>query len=217
VALQRFDLSVDGLGDVDGEFASAGSGDVDLAESPPRLDSFLEELREMTGRRPRRHGDVEGRLPDRSMIGMVHKPATGQRHRVHSDEPVRPRSPKDTSEVTTQIERRLDVAVAIAEEDDVLDADDLGRGEGLLASDVGQLRTGELVISRAGRPVCDDAVGHVGSLVDPPRDGARGPELDIVGVRGDDEDSLGSFHYLFNLDKTASSPQRLGAQRRYRW
>ena len=65
----------------------------------------------------------------------------------------------------------------------------------LLAADRGHLRPRDRVVESTRLSVGDEAVGDQRASVGKCRDGARGTEVDIVGVSGDDERSLDLVHW----------------------
>ena len=86
--------------------------------------------------------------------------------------------------------RHRQPAVGVAEEDDVLDADGL-RGSALLGlPDAGDLAARDVGVEAAGVAVGADAVRHRDARGGPRRDRAAGAEVDVVGVRGDDQGAL---------------------------
>ena len=84
--------------------------------------------------------------------------------------------------------RRLEAAVGISEEGDVGDADDLRRGALLGFADLRHLGRGTCGRSRPASPLVHDAVRDLDAGVGPAGDGPRVPEVDVVGMRGDDQD-----------------------------
>ena len=81
-------------------------------------------------------------------------------------------------------------AVGVAEEDDVLDADLLGRGALLGLPDAADLAARHVGVEAAGVAVGADAVRHLDAGVGPGRDRAGGAEVEVVRVGDDDQRPL---------------------------
>ncbi len=99
-------------------------------------------------------------------------------------------TPRD---VAPKVERRLEPAVGIAEEVQLGDADDLRRRRLLGTPRLGHHVTRDVTVEPTRIPIGHDAVHDLDAGVGPRRDAAGAPEVDIVGVRGHDEDALDAF------------------------
>jgi len=82
------------------------------------------------------------------------------------------------------------VAILVAEELDLLYAEYLRRGALLFLADGDQLRVLLLGILATLPAIRHDHIDHVGTAVRQARDRASRPEVGIVWVSGDDEDSF---------------------------
>ncbi len=90
----------------------------------------------------------------------------------------------------SSIEGDRDAAVRVAEPADVLNADRLGGGLLLRPPDARDVGAGDRLVEAACIPVGDDAVRHLDAGLGEGGDGACGPEIHVVGMRGYDEDAL---------------------------
>ncbi len=87
-------------------------------------------------------------------------------------------------------ERWLDLAIGLVQEVDACDADLGGRGSLLaLTENDERLHVGRGIVA-ALVPARDQQIAHVGTFGHPASHRARGPELDVIGMRGDDEHAL---------------------------
>ena len=104
---------------------------------------------------------------------------------------VRQRCPRpQPRDVAAQLVGRVELAVHVAEEAQVGDAERLG-GRGLLGpADRRHLRARQVAVVAAGLAVGAQAVRHLDARVGPAGDGAARAEVDVVGVGGDDQDAF---------------------------
>ena len=108
------------------------------------------------------------------------------------DDALRAHPADDAADVAAQVEGRLEAAVGMTEEGDVGDADHLRRRPllGLADLDHRGARHGAVEATRLAAGA--DAVGDLDPRVGPAGDDACGSEVDVVGVRGDDQDPFDS-------------------------
>ena len=105
-----------------------------------------------------------------------------------------PDDPDHARQVASKRHRELEGTVGVREKVQVGDAD-LGGGLPLLGlTDLRKRRQVDRRIGAPGRPVGHDAVGDVDALFRPRRHRAGGAEVDVVGMRRDDEDPRGVAH-----------------------
>ena len=136
----------------------------------------------------------------------------------HGDDALGPHLADDARQVAAQVERRLDATVGVAEEHEVGDADVLGRRGLLVSAQLRHLGASDVLVEPARVAVGDDAVGDVDAGVGPRRHAPGDAEVDVVGVRGHDQDPLGELDLggHANQATTATGATRPGAPCRRR-
>ena len=165
VAEECGDFAVDARGDVDVGIGLEGEEHVQLGDAVG-LQTLFEKLREDERDDGAGEDGVRGGLAGGPVIRMVDVPVVDEdRRRIMANDAVRANLADDAGDIAADVERRLKNAIGIAQEDDVLHADD------------------------ASGAIGDDAVGDFRTFVNPAGDAPGNTEFDIVGVRGDDEDA----------------------------
>ena len=165
---------------------------------PPGLEPLIEQFGEVSGGGPRGHRDVERSLADGPVVGMVHE-LPYHRGGVHDHEAVRFETSEDAGQLTTKIERVLDVTVTEAEPFDLLDSHDAGGFLGFLFPDPRKRFAHKGSVLGPGRAVRCDAVSNVGSGICPFRNGSGQPELDVVRMGGYHERAKRGCGHLLKL------------------
>ena len=103
--------------------------------------------------------------------------------------PLGPDLTDDAADVTPQLAGRFDHAVGVPEEPHVADADHGGRGTLLVLAERRHFGPGHGAVGAAGFAARGDAVRHLEAGRGEGRHGARRAEVDVVGVRGDHQDT----------------------------
>jgi methyl-branched lipid omega-hydroxylase len=193
VATQCPELALELSGDVD-------DGEILIAAHRTGLDPHLLNLPvlELGARQAGERKRVAGvgihrthrRLAGRGVVGMraVGRGQVAQRRL--GDDHLGTDLADDQADVVAQLHRDLDGSVHEPEEPKIGDAD-LGRRLGLLlTTDRCHLATRDRVVEPTGLAIGHEAVRHHDTRIGQGRNGARRSEVDVVGMRGDDQDSL---------------------------
>ena len=148
-----------------------------------------------SGRRGRPRAWRPRRTPGGRGASRGFGPSHARRRQQHD---VRADLPDDPADVASQPAVTVELAVAVAEEPHVGDAHGFGRSELLLAADRGDLGSGNCGVEAAGVTVGGDAVRHVDTAGRPAARWSRSPEVQVVRVRGDGQDSsdLGACEHV---------------------
>jgi hypothetical protein len=130
-------------------------------------------------------------LTGRDVVGVVDVALVGDAEpRIHREDHVGLVDADLARDVLAHLERRIEVAVLVAQEDDVLHAEDL-RGLALLrVSHVAQLVARHVRVLRTRCAVRDHAVRDLDARLGPLRDRAGHAELGVIGMRIDDHRPL---------------------------
>jgi hypothetical protein len=196
VAAQGLELAVERVGDVDEHVGGARGGEVHLA-GRPGLEPLVEQLRvreRVAGVGvDRRHRGLTGS----EVVGMARVDALEVALRRLREHALRTHPPDLSADVAAQVEARLEPAVGVAQERDVGDADHLGRRPLLRLADLDHRGARHGEVEAAGFAAGADAVRHLDARVGPARDGSRAAEVDVIGVRGDDQDAFHTFVAAF--------------------
>ena len=186
MAVQRGELALDVVGDVDGAIGPRRAHHPDLGHRP-RLQPLGHQLWEGELVAGIGVDGTERGFSSGEVIGMAGVDPGQVSLRALGDDALGTHLTDDAGQVPTQVQRRLQPAVGVTEEDEVLDAD-LGSGGGLLATaHRADLAASDRRVEPAGVAVSDQAVRDDDAAVGPRRDGASGAEVDIVGVGTDDQ------------------------------
>jgi hypothetical protein len=186
--LERGRLGLERVADVDPRVGGHRAADQDFLHLV-RRETFGEQVGEDAARfRGRKHG-VEGGAGDGAMVRVVQVLVAVVTHRgITAHDDVRANPPDHAREIATQPERGLHDAVGIAEQHDVLHAEDARR-------------LVQLTLSRGDEPVAirrvlvgprpaggDETEQDAPPFPRPARDAPGHRELDVVGMRRDAED-----------------------------
>jgi hypothetical protein len=110
--------------------------------------------------------------------------------RALHEQPLRPDLADDPADVAAELEARHQLAVRVAQEAHVGDADLLRRGALLVLPDAGDVLARDGRVEAARVAVRAEQVRHLDALVDPGRDRRRRAEVDVVRVGHDGQCSL---------------------------
>ena len=102
----------------------------------------------------------------------------------------------------------FELAVGVAEEDDVVDAEDAGGLVLLLLADAGQAVGLHLRVAGAVSAVGADDVGDPGAFPDPACDSTAAAAFGIVGVRRDDQGARGRCQGLHSMCPPVAGKER---------
>jgi hypothetical protein len=154
-----------------------------------RIETLGEELGEDASCFGGREDRVQGGARHRAVIGMVQVlVAVPPRGRIAAHDDVRALLADDPREIAPEGERRLDDAVLVAEEHDVLHAEDPCRVVKLALATGNEAVSERRVLVGAGAAGGDEAERDGPALARPAGHGPRDRELDVVRMRGDAED-----------------------------
>jgi len=134
---------------------------------------------------------AQRRLAGRAVVRVAGADALPVDLRGLHKQPLRLHLPDDAGDVPSQVEADADLAVPVAQEDDVLDADLLGGRTLLVPPDATDLIAGNRGVEATRVTVGHDAVRHGDALGGPGRDRARRTEVHVVGVRHDHQGPVG--------------------------
>ena len=138
VGLERLDLRLDRIGDVDPDVGVVRPADVGLADLV-RLEPFGQQLREDVRVARRGVDRVEGGVAGRAVVRVIDVALGRLAGRwVLADDDVRLEAPDLADDVLPKLERVLEDAVLVAEEDDLADAEASGGRLLHLAAGLGQ-------------------------------------------------------------------------------
>ena len=130
-------------------------------------------------------------LASGDVVGVVDVALVGDAEaRVHGDDHVGLVDAHLTRDVLSDLERRVEVTVLVAEKDDVLDAEDLRGFPLFVVAGVAELLARHVRILRPRRAVGDHAIRDLDAGLRPFRDGAGHAELGVVGVGVDHHRAL---------------------------
>lgn len=190
VNAQGIDLAAEDAGDID-VLVGCGAGHQPEFRHDPRFEPFPSEEFGV-GERITRFG-IDGAqcgLADGPVVGVQIGESLPVDLGAGDDRALRPDLADDTAQITPQSHARLDKAVRVSEEPDVLDAAELRRMDLFGTAQVRHRLPGEPVVVTAGVSVRDDAVRRAGAPGDPLHHGSADTELDVVRVCGDDQQAL---------------------------
>ena len=189
-------------------FASRLDADVDelvrLVRAPqeqladlPGLETLGDLLGEVERVARGRKDRVDGGLADGAVVRVVDPLVVHEQHgRVVRHHHVGAELANRPGQAPAEGERRLDLAVGLVEEVDGIDAD-LGRRGSLLAlAKLGKGRHIGVRVVAALVAARDDEVAGARALGDPARHRSGAAELDVVGMRGHDEDAFGGLELV---------------------
>ena len=126
--------------------------------------------------------------------------------RVHRDDQIGPPAPDLAGDVAPQIAGVLDLAIGVAQERDVRDAERARGVALLLLPDARQALGGHRPIARALVAVGHDDVRDLAPAPDELRDGPAGPELGVVGVRRHHQHALDLLGHGLSVVAGSSRP-----------
>ena len=196
VLAQRGQFAVEGVGDVDPSVRAtggAGSHYPDVVDGPG-LKAFVGEELDV-GERVARVGVDGGErgLAGGPVVGVGGgDPFPVDLGALHH-EALRADLADHPADIATEIVAGHQLPVGVAEEENVLDPD-LLRGRALFGlSDAPDLGPGDCGIEAASVTIGADAVAHLDARGCPGGDCAGPPEVDVIGVRHDDERPLDQF------------------------
>src|SRR5690606_25966218 len=131
---------------------------------------------------------VERGTAERAVVGAVQVAGGPGLAEVAGDDEVRAVPADRRGDVPPQAQAFVEPSVRVPEEFDLAHADDRGGRPFLVLAQRTRLRGRET--GDAGLPAGGEDIAHVLALVGPDGDGRRDPVLDVVGVRGHDQDAL---------------------------
>ena len=190
---QRGHLGVDDVGDVDGVVVVRVRHHPGLGDRPV-LEALVGQQLRVRERVPRVRVDrSDRRRARREVVRVARTDPDPVAFGALDQGSLRAYLPDDAADVAPELDGRHEPAVLVAEvaeEPHVRDADRLGRGLLLGAPDPGDLGPGDGRVEATGVAVGAHAVGHLDPGGGPGGHRARGAEVDVVGVGGDDESTL---------------------------
>src|SRR5204863_1395454 len=197
VAGERLDLEIHDLADVHDDVRILPLHDVDLAHLVRLELRYQLGEREMVARE-RVHA-IQRDAADDTVVAVRGAELVGA-HGILADEEVGAVAPDLAGDVAAQPARVLDLAVRVAEERHLLDAERARGAALLLLTDGGQPRGGHRAVARALVAVGDDDEADVLAFLDELRHRAARAELAVIGMGGDHQDAPdGIAHALGRL------------------
>ncbi len=196
MAQQRLDLGVDVVGDVD-VVVQLRTGHHPHFGHCVRLETFALQQRG--------EGELvagigihrsEGGLARRQMVGVTCVDAVEVSDRRLAEHEVGFDLTNDSAQGLSQVEVGHDPAIGVAEEVELVDTEDLRGGRLLTATDFGHVGAADRVVEPTGVTVGDETVDDLVAGGDEACRRARGPEVEVVGVGGNGEDTSSHFHKL---------------------